>query len=261
MVERGSDVQRTVPFTRDLVLVGGGHAHALVLRAWGMDPLPGARLTLIDPGPVAPYTGMLPGHVAGHYSRDTLEIDLVQLCRHAGARLVEARAVGLDRAARLIEVAGRGPVAYDVASFDIGITARMPDIPGFADHAVGAKPLDDYAARWRGFRDRVAAGKGAPQVAVIGGGVAGCELAMAMAHALRADGAAPEVTVIEAEAQVTGMGARARARILDAMGALGIELRTGARVREVTASEVRLADGTAVPAALTVGAAGAFPHR
>ena len=89
-------MQRTVPFTRDLVLVGGGHAHALVLRAWGMDPLPGARLTLIEPGPVAPYTGMLPGHVAGHYSRDTLEIDLVQLCRHAGARLVEAPAVDAD---------------------------------------------------------------------------------------------------------------------------------------------------------------------
>ena len=76
-----------VPLTRDLVLIGGGHAHALVLRKWGMDPLPGARLTVINPGPTAPYTGMLPGHVAGHYSRDMLEIDLVRLCRHAGARL------------------------------------------------------------------------------------------------------------------------------------------------------------------------------
>ena len=55
-----------VPFTRDLVFVGGGHAHALVLRAWGMDPLPGARITVINPGPTAPYTGMLPGHVEWH---------------------------------------------------------------------------------------------------------------------------------------------------------------------------------------------------
>ena len=79
-----------VPLTRDLVLVGGGHAHALVLKAWGMDPLPGARLTVINPGPTAPYTGMLPGHVAGHYGRDELEIDLVRLCHHAGARLILA---------------------------------------------------------------------------------------------------------------------------------------------------------------------------
>ena len=78
----------TVPYTRDLVLVGGGHAHALVLKSWGMDPLFGARLTVINPGPMAPYTGMLPGYVAGHYKRDEIEIDLVRLCRHAGARLI-----------------------------------------------------------------------------------------------------------------------------------------------------------------------------
>ena len=63
-----------IPFTRDLVLVGGGHAHALVLKFWGMKPLPGVRLTVINPEPMAPYTGMLPGYIAGHYVREDLEI-------------------------------------------------------------------------------------------------------------------------------------------------------------------------------------------
>ena len=62
--KKKNPVLKTVPYTRDLVLVGGGHAHALVLKAWGMNPLPGARLTVINPGPTAPYTGMLPGFVA-----------------------------------------------------------------------------------------------------------------------------------------------------------------------------------------------------
>ena len=100
-----------VPYTRDLVLIGGGHAHALVLKAWGMNPLPGARLTLINPAPIAPYTGMLPGHVAGHYQRDDLEIDLVRLCRHAGARLILDKAVGIDRTQRNVVLEGREPVA------------------------------------------------------------------------------------------------------------------------------------------------------
>lgn len=185
-----------VPLTQDLVLVGGGHAHALVLRKWGMNPLPGARLTVINPGPTAPYTGMLPGHVAGHYSRDTLEIDLVRLCHFAGARLILAHATGMDRAARTIAVQGRGPVAYDVASIDIGITAKM-DIPGFAEHAVGAKPLDIYAQRWRDFVAAAKEGSVAPTIAVIGGGVAGCELSLAMTHALRNAGVTPTVTVLE----------------------------------------------------------------
>ena len=76
------------PLTKEIVLIGGGHTHALLLRAWGMDPLPGARLTLINPNPTAPYTGMLPGFVAGHYRLDELEIDLVKLARFAGARLI-----------------------------------------------------------------------------------------------------------------------------------------------------------------------------
>ena len=91
-----------LPLVTDLVLIGGGHAHALVLRMWAMHPLPGARLTLINPGPTAPYTGMLPGHVAGHYTRAEMMIDLVRLARFAGARLILDHATGIDRAARRV---------------------------------------------------------------------------------------------------------------------------------------------------------------
>ncbi len=248
-----------VPLTRDLVLVGGGHAHALVLRRWGMNPLPGARLTVINPGPTAPYTGMLPGHIAGHYGRDTLEIDLVQLCRFAGARLILSHATGIDRTARTVEVVGRGPVSYDVASIDIGITAQM-DLPGFYDHAVGAKPLDRYAARWRGFLETVDTGEKPPNVAVIGGGVAGCELAMAMAHALRDRGCTPQVTVIEAGPDISGVGPHARVKLHAAMAELDIEIETNARVKNIKAETVELVDRAPVDASLCVGAAGAFPH-
>jgi hypothetical protein len=81
-----------IPLTRDLVLIGGGHTHALVLRMWGMKPLPGVRLTVINPAPTAPYSGMLPGFVAGHYSKDDLDIDLIKLARFAGARVIVDKA-------------------------------------------------------------------------------------------------------------------------------------------------------------------------
>lgn len=258
--DKGQPVIPTVPYTRDLVLVGGGHAHALVLRAWGMNPLRGARLTVINPGPTAPYTGMLPGHVAGHYGRDDLEIDLVRLCRHAGARLILDKAVDVNRVRREIMLEGRGPVAYDVASIDVGITAQM-DLTGFAAHGIGAKPLDLYAARWRDFLAQVACGAVAPDVAVIGGGVAGCELAMAMAYALQSAGVAPNVTVIEAGRQISGMGDRVRQHILRAMTKLGVRVLTDATVTEVCADQVMLKGQKPVAAQLCVGAAGAFAHK
>ena len=249
-----------VPLTRDLVLVGGGHAHALVLRRWGMAPMPGVRVTLIDPSPTAPYTGMLPGHVAGHYDRDTLDIDLVQLCRFGGARLILDRVCDIDRDAREIMLEGRGPVAYDVASLDIGITARM-DLPGFAEHAIGAKPLGGYAKCWRDFMDQVTRGEVSPQVAVIGGGVAGCELAMAMSFALRHAGRKPEVSVIEVGPHISGVSDSARARLCRELARQDVTLHTGVKVTRIEADRLVLGEGLEIPAALSVGAAGAHPHK
>lgn len=249
-----------VPLTRDLVLIGGGHAHALVLRRWGMDPLPGTRLTLINPGPDAPYTGMLPGFVAGHYPRKALDIDLVRLARFAGARLILGAVTGIDRAARVIHVPGRPGIGYDVASVNVGITSDLPSLPGFAEHGVAAKPLGVFARVWTDRRAAMAAGRLAPEVAVIGAGVGGIELAMAMAHALKRDGTgAARITVIERDTALPGMGRAARAVLLDELHRLGISLLEGAQAREVTAGTVVLDSGDAVPSRFTVGVAGARP--
>lgn len=249
---------RDLPLTRDLVLIGGGHSHALLLRMWGMDPLPGVRLTLISPDPTAAYSGMLPGHVAGHYPRAALELDLVQLARHAGARLILGRAEGIDRAARQVQVAGRPGIAYDVLSIDIGITSDMPDLPGFTEHAHPAKPLDAFADDWADFVRAAAAGAARPEVAVIGGGVAGVELALAAAHRL---GRGAAVTVIEAEAgALSAIGSGARRALLRHMDRLGVTLVTGCAAARVTQDAVELADGRRIASAFTLGTAGTRPQ-
>ncbi|KAF0677574.1 selenide, water dikinase SelD [Profundibacterium mesophilum] len=249
-----------LPLTRDLVLVGGGHAHALVLRAWGMDPLPGARLTIINPEPAAPYTGMLPGHVAGHYARDMLDIDLVKLARFAGARLILGKVDRIDRAAREIGIGGR-VIGYDVASLDIGIHSRMPDMPGFSEHAVAAKPLDRYADRWEAHLRALGRGTAPDGIAVIGGGVGGVELAMAMAHgARRASGRPAEVTVIDAGDALSAIGRGARAALHGAMTRLGVRLIEGAGITRIEERSVLLDDGRRIKAGFVVGAAGARPH-
>ncbi len=253
-------MRQSLVLVRDLVLIGGGHAHALVARMWGMKPIEGVRLTLINPHPTAPYSGMLPGYVAGHYPRAALEIDLVKLARFAGARLVLGHAEAIDPAAGLVRLADGREIGWDVASIDVGIHAEMPEIEGFAAHATGAKPLDLYAARWEDFRARALAGEVAPQVAVIGGGIAGAELALAMAHALHAGGVQPEVSLIEAGGEIAAANPGTRPALLSAMRRLGVEAVTGARPVRIEAGAVALSDGRQIASRFTVGAAGARAH-
>ena len=57
-----------------LVLAGAGHAHALVLRAWALQPMPGVEVVVISPEPLAPYSGTLPG-LAPAARRAVLAVD------------------------------------------------------------------------------------------------------------------------------------------------------------------------------------------
>lgn len=245
-----------LPLTRDLVLIGGGHTHALVLRSWGMDPLPGVRVTLINPGPTAPYSGMLPGHIAGHYERDALDIDLVKLARFAGARIILGAADGLDLARREVHVPGRPPIGFDICAIDIGVTSAMPALPGFDEHGVPAKPLGPLASRWVAYLN----GTGPASVAVIGGGVAGVEIAMAMAHALRQSARPARVALIEQGRILTAVKPQTAQRLRDALSALGVRVFEDASVAAVTAKGVTLSDGRQIDAGFVTGAAGARPY-
>jgi len=244
------------PLTRDLVFVGGGHTHALVLRMWGMTPLPGARLTVINPGPTAPYSGMLPGFVAGHYDRTALDIDLVKLARFAGARIILGAVDRIDPVAKTVHVPGRPPIGYDICSVDVGITSEMPALPGFADHGTPAKPLGNFATRWAAYRD----GPGPASVAVIGAGVAGVELALAMAFALKTRNRPAQVHLVEAATALSVLGTKSRARLLQAMADLGVTLHENARISRVTDKGLELQSGQTIAAGFVTGAAGTRPH-
>ncbi|MEL6978362.1 MAG: selenide, water dikinase SelD [Pseudomonadota bacterium] len=181
------------PFETDLVLIGGGHAHLAVLRAFAMKPEPGVRLTLIAKELEAPYSGMLPGYVAGVYDRAACHIDLAPAAEAVGARLIHGAATGLDLDARRVRLEGRPDLAFDLLSLDIGITPRTAEIEGAAAHGIAVKPVSEFAARWEALRAAAAAADGPRRLAVIGGGAAGFELALAAKRGLEA--AAPQQTL------------------------------------------------------------------
>ena len=226
---------------RDLVLVGGGHAHVGVLRRFAMQPERGVRLTLISRASSSPYSGMLPGYIAGHYSWDEVHTDLDRLCRFAHATLIRAEVIGIDRAARRVRLAGRPPIAYDLLSLNLGSTPSNDAVPGAAEHAVGVKPIDGFNDRWLALYQRLSDLPRRASIAVVGAGAAGVELAFALHERLGArlrelgrPGDAPLIALYGADPRVLPTHAEAvRRRVLPLLAARGIELRLGAPVKRV----------------------------
>jgi selenide,water dikinase len=153
-----------------VLLIGAGHGHLVVLRSLAEKPLYGARITLVSPYARQIYSAMLPGVLAGHYRRPEAQIDVAALAERAYVEFEQARVLRLDAAQRVAHLDTGKAMPYDVASLNMGSLADAT-LPG-AEHALAVKPFDDFLSSLRI----------AERVAVIGAGVAGAEVAMALRH-------------------------------------------------------------------------------
>ncbi|OKH19998.1 selenide, water dikinase SelD [[Limnothrix rosea] IAM M-220] len=169
----------------DLVLVGGGHSHAIALRMWGMNPLRNVRLTLISDVTYTPYSGMLPGYVAGFYGYDETHIDLRRLAYFAGADFLREKVFDLNLENKIILCGDRPPVRFDYLSLDIGSTPSVTNIPGARQYAIPAKPVPKFLTAWQKILDEASENPSQKQdIIIVGGGAGGTELAFNIHHAL-----------------------------------------------------------------------------
>ncbi len=170
----------TVPVIKDLVLIGGGHSHLSVLKYFAMQPLPGLRLTLITRDLHTPYSGMLPGYIAGHYSYDEAHIDLRPLAQFAQARIYHAEVNDIDLDNKQIFCAGRPPIPYDLASINIGSKPGTLHIPGAEQYTLPVKPIDHFLTQWQQLSQSVINTTDKDfHLAIVGGGAGGVEMALA----------------------------------------------------------------------------------
>jgi selenide,water dikinase len=242
----------------ELVLVGGGHAHVQVLRGLAMRPLPGARVTLVVDDPVAVYSGMVPGFVAGHYRRDELEIDVRPLARRAGASVVVARATGVLASEQRIELEGRAPIHYDTASFDVGSTVAGLDLPGARDFALATRPIGRFVAKIDAAIARLKHAK-QPQVVVCGAGAGGVELAFALRARLAREGVRDAaITLVDAASRLLpSLAARVGERAAIEARARGLALRMNTCVVTVEEGALVLEAGERIPFDALIWATGA----
>ena len=242
------------PVVKDLVLIGGGHSHVYVLKMLGMNKLPGVRVTLVAKEVNTPYSGMLPGHIAGHYTWDECHVDLRPLCTFAGHRLIHDEAVSIDLENKRVILKGRPSISYDALSIDIGITPAKA-VQGASDYTTPVKPIYGFGERWEALLDRVLSTPAQTRVAVVGGGAGGVELALAMQHRLQVELEKAGQSADRASFKLITRGklmpthaSSIRKTFLDIFHDRGIEVIEEDGVESVLKGEVVLSSGRKVPA-------------
>ncbi|MEO8974282.1 MAG: FAD-dependent oxidoreductase, partial [Casimicrobiaceae bacterium] len=241
----------TTPIVRDIVLVGGGHSHVGVLRHFAMKPLPGVRLTMICTDTETPYSGMLPGYIAGHYDFDEVHIDLRPLAEFAGARYFRDEVIGIDRDSHRVLCRTRPPVPYDVLSINVGSAPQLTGVKGAAEHAVPVKPIHRFNDRWLALLERVRAHAGPTTIAVVGAGAGGVELTLAMQYRLRGEltalGRDPDELrfhLFSADANILPThNAAVRGAFERVLAERGVAIHHNAEIVEVAAGRLEVRDG------------------
>ncbi len=170
----------------NIVLVGGGHSHAIALKLFGQKPLASTNLILISDTLQTPYSGMLPGHIAGYYTFEQTHIDLIALSNFANAQLYLDRAIGLDLNKNQVICAHHPPIDFDLLSIDIGSTPETFTVTGAAENAIPAKPVAKLLQTWHQI---VKKASDCPNkdltISIVGGGAGGVELALNMQSRLQ----------------------------------------------------------------------------
>jgi len=176
----------SIPVIKELVLIGGGHSHLSVLMHFAMNPVPGLRLTLITRDLHTPYSGMLPGYIAGHYSYDESHIDLRPLAQFAKARVYHSEVQDIDLENKQIICPDRPPVSYDIVSINTGSRPGTFHTPGADKFTMPVKPIDHFLSQWASLSDTLTHTTADKfHLAIVGGGAGGIEMALASQYRLQ----------------------------------------------------------------------------
>jgi len=244
---------------KQLVLIGGGHAHVHVLAALARQPFADTQVTLVSPYSRQIYSGMLPGWIAGYYAIEECALSLDALAQRAGVRLVQTSCTGLNLAARQVCCANGETMSFDYISIDAGPTANLGQLAGAAEYGLPVRPIEGFVAAWPGLLERARQTKHEFKLAIVGDGAAAVELAFAMQARFATEGlGATRLTLIGSNRQpLAGFPFLLRRKAARLLAARGITHQGKQRVVAVLPDHVQLEDGSQIAVNATLLATGA----
>ena len=247
--------------SKRIVLLGIGHTNAHVVREWGRRPIPGCELACISNYAESTYSGMLPAVLAGQIPEQKMQIDLPALCQRVGAQLRLGNVVELKPATNELVFADGGELEFDVLSVGIGSIPSTQGMTLVDEACLAIKPMQTFLDRLTQRLDRLRFQKGSNPIwiNIIGGGVAGCEVACCLDQRFRTMTAGVfRLRLIHGAEELLGNESQGlKTRMRAELDRRKVELVLGRNVREVNLGHIYLDDGRQLESDLSLIVTGA----
>lgn len=170
--------------SKHIVLLGGGHTHALLLKQWLSRGLPGqVKVTLVSESPSSWYSGAIHAVISGAIDAQDAQIPLRSLCERLGVQFVPARVLAVspfDSVTGTIsaKLSNGQTLLGDIVSLNTGST--VPKTWYGADPQTAAvRPLGDLLRWVSALSEKLQQGSSV-RVTIVGGGIAAIELCCAL---------------------------------------------------------------------------------
>lgn len=246
------------PRLRRLVLLGSGRANLHLLHALSRPMVRGLEIVLVTADREQYDPTMTSGILRGAYAESESRIDVDALAERAGARVVHARADGIEPSAGVVH-AGNERITFDLCSIDEVGPPLGSELPGVVEHAIPLRPASIVPEARSVILERLADGQHPVRCTVVGGGAAGVECAFVLERFLRARAGRGVVTIVDAAHDVLGDLAPCRETAHRILERRGICFALGTHATAVRAEGVVLGSGAVLPSELVVWATGGAP--
>ena len=242
---------------KHLVFIGAGHAHLTAITNLPRYIDSGGQVTVISSGAYHYYSGMGPGMLSGVYAPQEVRFNVKQLTESRGGRFIEDTVSSVDPEKRVISLKSGKTVDYDVVSFNTGSEIATGPVNASFKNVYKVKPVENlFTAR---CKIKEALEKGPLNIAVIGAGAAGVEMANNAWRILHDTKGKGKITLISRGKILHRFPAGVRKIAVKHMKAKGIILEENMPVKKNTKKKFLLEDGREIPFDFAFVATGTKP--
>ncbi len=227
---------------KQLVLVGGGHAHMVTLANISRFIEKGHQVTVIGPSDYHYYSGMGPGMLGMTYSPEDIRFATRHTVEKQGGKFIKDKVVRIDPDKRIIFLESKETVSYDVLSFNAGSFVPRNLISGSDDLIFSVKPIERLMTAQEKLRDMMAKGK--KIISIVGGGPSSAEIAGNVWQlARRINSPMPEIRIFAGKKFMSRFPDQVRLKIIAMLEKRGITLYENGYVKEMDNGGIRLETG------------------